>query len=118
MLEFTEEQRLIRSEIENLCADFEDEYWREKDRNAEYPMDFVQTLGDHGWLGTVIPEEYGGAGLDTLEASIILEEIVASGAGFNGSMACHGAMFIPRSLINYGSEEMKEEYFPKVASGE
>ena len=118
MLEFTEEQRLIRSEIENICSDFDDEYWREKDRNAEYPMEFVRTLADHGWLGTVIPEEYGGAGLDTLEASIVLEEITASGAGFNGSMACHGAMFIPRSVINYGSEEMKETHLPKVASGE
>jgi acyl-CoA dehydrogenase len=118
MLEFTEEQRLIQSEIQKICSDFGSEYWRERDRNAEYPMDFVQTLGEHGWLGTVIPEEYGGAGLDTLEASIILEEIAASGAGFNGAMACHGAMFIPRSILNYGSEPMKEEILPKLASGE
>jgi acyl-CoA dehydrogenase len=118
MLEFTEEQRLIRSEVQNICSEFENEYWREQDRKAEYPMEFVQTLGEYGWLGTVIPEEYGGAGLDTLEASIVLEEIAASGAGFNGAMACHGAMFIPRSIINYGSEEMKEEILPRLASGE
>ncbi len=118
MLEFTEEQQLIQSEIQNICSDFDSEYWQERDRNAEYPMDFVQALGEHGWLGTVIPEEYGGAGLDTLEAAIILEEITASGAGFNGSMSCHGAMFIPRSIINYGSEEMKEEVLPKLSSGE
>jgi acyl-CoA dehydrogenase len=118
MLEFSEEQRLIQSEIQRICDDYDDEYWREKDRNAEYPMDFVQTLGEQGWLGTVIPEEYDGAGLDTLEASIILEEIAASGAGFNGAMACHGAMFIPRSIINYGSEEMKDELLPKLATGE
>ena len=118
MLEFTEEQRLIRSEVQNICSEFENEYWREQDRKAEYPMEFVQTLGEYGWLGTVIPEEYGGAGLDTLEASLVLEEIAASGAGFNGAMACHGAMFIPRSIINYGSAEMKEEILPKLASGE
>lgn len=117
MLEFTEEQRLIRREIQNLCEEFDGEYWRERDRNAEYPMDFVQKLGEQGWLGAVISEEYGGAGLDPLEAAIILEEIVASGAGFNGAMACHGAMFIPRSIINYGSEEMKEEILPQLADG-
>ena len=118
MLEFTEEQRLIRSEIERLCAEFDDEYWRERDRKKEYPMEFVRTLGEHGWLGTVIPEEYGGAGLDTLEAAIVLEEITASSAGFNGAMACHGAMFIPRSVLNYGSESMKREILPEIASGE
>jgi acyl-CoA dehydrogenase len=118
MLEFTEEQRLIRSEIRNLCAEFDDEYWRERDRRREYPMEFVRTLGEHGWLGTVIPEEYGGAGLDPLEAAIVLEEITASGAGFNGAMACHGAMFIPRSVLNYGSESMKREVLPEIASGE
>ena len=118
MLEFTEEQRLIRSEIRNLCSAFDDEYWREKDRRREYPMEFVRALGEHGWLGTVIPEEYGGAGLDPLEAAIVLEEITASGAGFNGAMACHGAMFIPRSVLNYGSESMKREVLPEIASGE
>ena len=118
MLEFTEEQRLVRSEIRNLCSEFDDEYWRERDRRKEYPMEFVRTLGEHGWLGTVIPEEYGGAGLDPLEAAIVLEEITASGAGFNGAMACHGAMFIPRSVLNYGSESMKREVLPEIASGE
>ena len=118
MLKFTEEQRLIQSEVQNICSEYGNAYWREQDRKAEYPMDFVQTLGEYGWLGTVIPVEYEGAGLDTLEASIVLEEIAASGAGFNGAMACHGAMFIPRSIINYGSEEMKEGLLPKLASGE
>jgi len=118
MLEFTEEQRLIRSEIRDLCSEFDDEYWRTKDRAKEYPMEFVRTLGEHGWLGTVIPEEYGGAGLDPLEAAIVLEEITASGAGFNGAMACHGAMFIPRSVLDYGSESMKREVLPGIASGE
>jgi acyl-CoA dehydrogenase len=118
MLEFTEEQRLIRKEVQNICSDFDNEYWREHDRDAKYPMDFVQELGDHGWLGTVIPKKYGGAGLDTLEAAIILEEIAASGAGFNGAMACHGAMFIPRSIINYGSKWMREDLLPRLANGE
>lgn len=118
MLEFSEEQRLIQREVRRICEDFDDEYWREHDRNAEYPMEFVRTLGEHGWLGTVIPERYRGAGLDPLEAAIVLEEISASGAGFNGSMACHGAMFIPRSVLNYGTEEMKESLLPEVATGE
>jgi acyl-CoA dehydrogenase len=118
MLEFTDEQRLIQREVQNICSDFGSEYWREQDRKAEYPADFASAMGEHGWLGTVIPEEYGGAGLDTLEAAIVLEEISASGAGFSGSMAVHGAMFIPRSILNCGSDEMKAEYLPKFARGE
>jgi acyl-CoA dehydrogenase len=118
MLEFTQEQRLIRDQVRTICDDFDPEYWREKDRKHEYPYEFVDALATDGWLGIVIPEEYGGAGLDTLEASIILEEITASGAGLNGAMACHGAMFIPRSILNYGNEEMKSEILPKLASGE
>jgi acyl-CoA dehydrogenase len=118
MLEFTDEQRLIQKEIRNICSEFDDDYWREQDRKAEYPTEFANQLAEQGWLGTVIPQEYGGAGMDTLEAAIVLEEIAASGAGFNGAMSVHGAMFIPRSIINYGSEEMKENYLPKFASGE
>ncbi|WP_247730318.1 acyl-CoA dehydrogenase family protein [Halovivax limisalsi] len=118
MLEFSGEQQLIQSEIQKLCASYEDEYWQAKDRDAEYPEEFVEDLAEHGWLGTIIPEAYGGTGYDTLEAALILEEIAASGAGFSGSMACHGAMFVPRSILNYGSEEMKETYLPKLASGE
>jgi acyl-CoA dehydrogenase len=118
MLELTEEQRLIQKEVRDLCEEYGDEYWRKQDREAEYPMDFVQHVAEYGWLGTIIPEEYGGAGLDTLEAAIILEEISASGGGFNGAMSVHGAMFIPRCIINYGSEDMKEEILPQLASGE
>lgn len=118
MLELTEEQRLIQREVENITAEFDSEYWQVRDREAAYPTKFAERLAEGGWLGTVIPEEYGGAGLDTLEAAIVLETIAASGAGFNGAMAVHGAMFIPRSIINYGSEAMKSEYLPKLASGE
>jgi acyl-CoA dehydrogenase len=118
MLEFSQEHRMIRDEIANLCSDFEDEYWRSVDRDARYPYEFVEALAEHGWLGTAIPEEYGGAGLDTMEGAIVLEEIAASGAGINGAMSCHGAMFIPRSIINNGSEEMKERVLPELASGE
>ncbi|MFB6165039.1 MAG: acyl-CoA dehydrogenase family protein [Haloarculaceae archaeon] len=118
MIEFSEEQRLIQTEVQNICSEFDGEYWRERDRNAEYPTEFVDRLGEYGWLGTVVPEEYDGAGLDTLEAAIVLEEIAASGAGFNGTMSCHGAMFIPRSILNYGSAAMKDDLLPKLASGE
>jgi acyl-CoA dehydrogenase len=89
MLEFTDEQRLIQSEIQKICADFDEEYWRSQDRKAEYPTEFAETLGENGWLGTVIPEEYGGAGMDTLEAAMVLEEISASGAGFRPRSDVH-----------------------------
>lgn len=118
MIDLTEEQRLIQREIRDLCTEFDDEYWRQRDWNHEYPTEFVDMLADHGWMGTMIPTEYNGAGLDTLEAALILEEIAASGAGTSGSTAVHGAMWIPRVILNYGTNEMRERYLPAVARGE
>jgi acyl-CoA dehydrogenase len=109
---------MIVDEIATLCADFEAEYWREMDRQGAFPTEFVAAIADQGWMGAIIPEEYGGAGLGTVEAAMILEEITASGAGFGGSMSVHGSMFITPLLIEYASEEIKRSVLPEIAHGE
>ncbi|TMB87931.1 MAG: acyl-CoA dehydrogenase family protein, partial [Chloroflexi bacterium] len=73
----TEHQELIRKEVAALARSFSLEYWLEKDRKAEYPWEFVQAFAAGGWLGMIIPEEYGGSGLGVTEASIMLHEICA-----------------------------------------
>jgi acyl-CoA dehydrogenase len=104
----------IRTAVRELCAGFPGEYWRalEPDR---YPEEFVAALTEHGWLAALIPEEYGGAGLSLTAASVILEEVNASGCN---SGACHAQMYIMGTILRHGSEAQKREYLPRIASGE
>ena len=103
----------IRAAVRELCAQFPGEYWRalEPDR---YPEEFVKALTENGWLATLIPEEYGGAGLSLTAASVILEEINASGCN---SGACHAQMYTMGTILRHGSDEQKERYLPQIASG-
>ena len=100
--------------MRELCAGFPGEYWRglEPDR---YPEEFVAALTRDGWLAALIPEEYGGAGLSLTAASVILEEINASGGNAG---ACHAQMYIMGTILRHGSEEQKQRYLPRIASGE
>jgi alkylation response protein AidB-like acyl-CoA dehydrogenase len=109
-----EELDEIRAAVRELCAQFPGEYWRslEPDR---YPEEFVRALTEHGWLAALIPEEYGGAGLSLTAASVILEEINASGGNAG---ACHAQMYIMGTILRHGSEEQKQRYLPGIAAGE
>ncbi len=104
----------IRTAITRLCADFPGEYWREKDRHKAYPTEFVQALTDAGYLSVLVPEAYGGAGLDLGAACAVLEEIQRSGA--NGG-ACHAQMYTMGTLLRHGSAAQKQKYLPGIASG-
>jgi acyl-CoA dehydrogenase len=103
----------IRSAVRALCADFPGAYWRglEPDR---YPEDFVAALTEHGWLAALIPEQYGGPGLTLGAASVILEEISASGGN---PAACHAQMYVMGTVLRHGSEEQKRRYLPEIAAG-
>jgi len=111
----TEEQESIRSAVRSLCAQYPDEYWRELDRASEYPELFVRALTDAGWLGALIPTEYGGAGLGLAEAALIIEEINASGGN---AAAAHAQMYTMGTLLRHGSDEQKRRYLPALAKGE
>ena len=114
----TEEQVMIRDAIQQICKDFPDEYWAERDERHEFPWDFYNALADGGWIGIAIPEEYGGSGKGITEASIILEEVAASGAAMNGCSGIHLSIFGMHPVVKYGSEEMKQKYLPRVANGD
>ena len=105
---------LIRTEVRRLADRYGCDYWRglEPDR---YPEEFVADLTAHGWLGALIPEEYGGGGLDLTGASVVLEEVSASGGN---PAACHAQMYVMGTLLRHGSEEQKMRYLPRIASGE
>ena len=104
----------IRVAVRELCAGFPGEYWRALEPDL-YPEAFVKALTENGWLAALVPEEYGGAGLSMTAASVILEEINASGCN---SGACHAQMYIMGTILRHGSDEQKLRYLPKIASGE
>jgi alkylation response protein AidB-like acyl-CoA dehydrogenase len=104
----------VRDAVARLCADFPGEYWRDKDRQKQYPVEFVEALTEGGYLSVLIPEEYGGAGMDIAAACAILEEIQRSGA--NGG-ACHAQMYTMGTLLRHGSDAQKQQYLPGIASG-
>ncbi|MDE0653450.1 MAG: acyl-CoA/acyl-ACP dehydrogenase [bacterium] len=104
---------VIRDEVRRLCSRYPGEYWQglEPDR---YPTEFVTDLAEHGWLGTLIPTDYGGGGLSLAGASVILEEIAASGAN---PSACHAQMYVMGALVRHGSETQKRRWLPEIAAG-
>ena len=114
----TEQQELIRKEVATLARSFSADYWLDKDRKAEYPWEFVKAFAAGGWLGAIIPEEYGGSGLGVTEASLVLHEICAAGAGTSGASPIHFYMFPPMPVIKHGAEALKRRVLPQVATGE
>jgi len=105
----------IRSGVRALCAKFPGEYWRGLDRERTYPTEFVAALTEAGYLAALIPEQYGGSGLNLGAAAAILEEVHASGG--NGA-ACHAQMYTMGTILRHGSDAQKERYLPLIASGE
>ena len=104
----------IRRAVRELCDGFGPRYWRELEPDR-YPTEFVGTLTEHGWLAALIPQRYGGAGLGLDAASVILEEINASGGN---AAACHAQMYVMGTVLRHGSEEQRERWLPPIASGE
>jgi len=105
----------IRAGVRALCAKFPGEYWRALDRERAYPTEFVAALTKAGYLAALIPEEFGGSGLNLGAAAAILEEVHASGG--NGA-ACHAQMYTMGTILRHGSNAQKERYLPLIAGGE
>jgi acyl-CoA dehydrogenase len=112
-----EDAQSIREAIRQLCSKFDDRYWRECDEEHRFPGAFYVAMAEGQWIGVAIPEEYGGAGRGITEASIILEEVAASGAAMNGATAIHLSIFGMNPVVKHGSDQLKRKYLPRVASG-
>jgi acyl-CoA dehydrogenase len=105
----------LKTAVGELCRGFPDPYWRDLDAKRAYPEAFVQALTRAGYMATLIPEEYGGAGLGVAEAAVILEEIHRSGGN---AAACHAQMYIMGTVLRHGSEAQKKKYLPTIARGD
>ena len=113
-----DDHEAIRDGVRRVCRDFDDSYWRRCDAEHRFPWDFYRAMADGGWVGIAIPEQYGGGGRGITEASIVLEEVAASGAAMNGCSAMHLSVFGMNPVVKYASAAMKATYLPRVASGE
>jgi acyl-CoA dehydrogenase len=104
----------IRDGVAAVCAQFPGSYWRDLDARRAYPKEFVQTLIREGYLGAMIPEEYGGLGLSLTASAVILEEIHRSGGN---AAACHAQMYTMGTVLRHGSDAQKQKYLPDIADG-
>ncbi|MEN9760619.1 MAG: hypothetical protein RI906_445 [Pseudomonadota bacterium] len=105
----------IREGVRAIVERFDSRYWQQIDEQRAFPEAFVNALTEAGWLGALIPEQYGGAGLSLTEASVIMEEINRAGGN---SGACHGQMYVMGCVLRHGSDAQKQRILPAIASGQ
>jgi acyl-CoA dehydrogenase len=107
----------LREGVRRVCADFDDDYWRRCDADHEFPWAFYEALAAGGWIGICIPEAFGGGGSGITEASILVEEVAASGAAMNGASAIHLSIFGMNPVVRHGTPEQQRRYLPRIADG-
>lgn len=113
----TEDQQALAGGARDLARRFDDEYWADHDQRGAFPWEFYSAFAEAGWLGIAIPEEYGGGGLGILEASLLLQEISASGAGMNGCSTMHLTIFGLNTIVKHGDEQLRRAVLPAAAEG-
>ena len=116
-VELSNDQQVLVEAVENLCADFDDDYWHSRDADGQYPEAFYKALAEAGWLGIAMPEAYGGAGLGMTEAALLMKTISRSGAGFTGASAVHMNIFGLNPVVVFGSEDLKQRALPPLIQG-
>lgn len=104
----------IREGVRRICDGFPNDYWLKLDHASEYPSQFVAALTEAGYLGCLIPEEYGGSGLPLSAGCAVLETIHETGCN---AAACHAQMYTMGTVLKHGSEEQKRRYLPDIAAG-
>ena len=115
--ELTDEQRLVRETARAFSDNEIVERARENDRNEHFDLELVSKIADQGYLGAIVPREYGGAGLDYLTYGIVVEEI-GRGCSAMRTVISVQTSLVCSSLLRWGTEEQKQHYLPKLCSGE
>ena len=116
--ELTETQAAIRELAQKVCADFDDNYWLERDEKAEFPHDFHRAIAEAGLLGIAMPEAQGGSGLGIAEAAVLMREIAQSGAGMAGASSIHLNIFGLQPVVVFGTPEQQARMLPPLIAGD
>src|ERR1700709_780742 len=98
-----DEHRILADSVDAIMRDFPDDYWMHKDRAHEFPWEFYNAFAKAGFLGVVIPEKYGGAGLGLTEAAVVLGRVAGSGAALSGATAVHVSIFGMTPVVKFGT---------------
>jgi alkylation response protein AidB-like acyl-CoA dehydrogenase len=115
--DLTDEQQLIR-ETARTFADRElAERARENDRNNHFDTELVAKIAEQGYLGAIVPQQYGGAGLDYVTYAVVVEEIGRHDSAMRTVISVQTSL-VCSSILRWGSEEQKQHYLPKLCSGE
>jgi acyl-CoA dehydrogenase len=114
----TSEQQAIVENVEKVCAGFDLDYWRTRDRDGGFPHDFHAAIARAGHLGVAMPAQYGGAGLGITEAVLVVQAIAQSGAGLSGASAVHMNIFGLHPVVVFGTPEQQAHWLPPVIRGD
>src|SRR6202451_3502123 len=115
--ELTDEQRLIRETARAFTDNEIVAQARENDRNEHFDLDLVRKIAEQGYLGAIVPREYGGAGLDYLTYGVIVEEIGRGDSAMRTVVSVQTSL-VCSAIVRWGTEEQKRRYLPKLCSGE
>ena len=114
----SEDQMAIKDAIDKICGNFSPDYWLDCDNTGDFPQKFVDKVCEAGWFGIAMPEEYGGSGLGITEASIMMQAIAESGAGYTGASSVHLNLFGLNPVVVFGTEEQKHRMLTPLIKGE
>lgn len=112
-----EEISMIRDTARNIVADYDREYVRDHIENKTFPDEFWNDLARNGFIGTMVDEEYGGAGLGILEMNVILEELSRQGSP-GGSLLILTGIFGGVGIQSHGTKRQKKQYLPRLVDGD
>ncbi|NWF51191.1 MAG: acyl-CoA dehydrogenase [Ignavibacteriaceae bacterium] len=115
-IEFTENQIMIRDTIREFAEKNIRPVIMENDESQKFPMEIMQKLGELGFMGILVPEEYGGAGLGYIEYALIIEELAKVDPSVSLSVAAHNGL-CTNHINLFGNEQQKKKYLPDLASG-
>lgn len=112
-----EDHQTIRDSINQICGEFDDDYWMERDQKGGFPEDFYQAMARAGWLGICTPEAYGGSGLGITEASVMMQAVAEAGGGMSAASSIHINMFGLNPVAVFGTEEQKQRMLRPMVEG-
>ena len=115
--ELTDEQRLIKETARDFSDNEIAARARENDRNEHFDLELVRKIAQQGYLGAIVPQEYGGAGLDYLSYGLIVEE-VGRGCSSMRTVVSVNTSLVCSAILRWGTEEQKRHYLPKLCTGE
>src|SRR5436190_6550299 len=115
--ELSDEQQLVRETARNFTDGEIVPVARDNDRNEHFDLELIAKLAAQGYLGAIVPRDYGGAGLDYLTYALIVEE-VGRGCSAMRTVVSVQTSLVCSSIMRWGTEEQKQEYLPKLCSGE